>query len=117
MHETLKFTWLTLTVFVLCAYLAALPYDKWQKSYMAEYYRIKNEPQRRIDAVYKYIEGIEDGIIDVESGMDFDTYLSTVPVKTEMPSAQVQEPAKKYQKPLYVRDKNDPTILHPYREN
>lgn len=115
MYETLKYIWLCLTIFLVCALIAFLPFDRWQKAYMDEYYRIKNEPQRRIEATYKFIEEVEDGKIDISKGIDFETYLSKItPKKNVKVSAKTS--VKPYQKPLYVRDKYNPKVLHPYRE-
>ncbi|MCM1339875.1 MAG: hypothetical protein NC191_09415 [Muribaculaceae bacterium] len=116
MHETIKYTWLCLAFFTLCGLLAMIPYDKMQKAYMSEYYRIKYEPLRRIEATYKYIDEIENGSINVDNGIDFETYLKSIstPIPTQKTASK---PVKKYQKPLYVRDKNNPNILHPYRKN
>ena len=114
MYETLKYVWICLSVFTVCALIAFLPFDRWQKAYLDEYHRLKYEPQRRIEATYKYLEDVEDGKISIDDGVNFEAYLGSVtPKKTA--TAKLPRPVKPYQKPLYVRDKHNPRILHPYR--
>jgi len=112
MYECFKYAWLCLAVFSVFGLVASLPLDKWQKSYLDEYYRIKTEPQRRIDAAYRYIEDVENGVIETSSGVNFETYLKAQAQETPIKSSS----DKPYQKPLYVRDKDNPEILHPYTE-
>ena len=114
MHDTLKYVWLILTIFTVCGVIALLPYDKWQKAYLKEYHRIKNEPQKRINTTYKYIDEVENGTINIDNGLDFETYLKKI-TNEEKEKTSFKRIVKPYQKPLYVRDKYKPWLLHPYR--
>ena len=113
MHNALKYIWITLTIFTLMGLISLIPFDKYQSMYLKEYHRIKSEPQRRVDATYRYIEAIENGLEDISNGI-----LSEPPKKyytnNETKKAP-QPPVKKYQKPLYVRDKHNPNIWYRYR--
>lgn len=112
MHNALKYIWIILTIFTLMGLISLIPFDKYQSMYLKEYHRIKSEPQRRVDATYRYIEAIENGFEDISSGI-----LSEPPKKyyTDIETKKApQAPAKKYQKPLYVRDKYNPNIWYRY---
>ncbi|MDE6138476.1 MAG: hypothetical protein K2F57_03310 [Candidatus Gastranaerophilales bacterium] len=113
MHNALKYIWILLTVFTLMGLMSLIPFDKYQGMYLKEYHRIKSEPQRRVDATYRYIEAIENGFEDISGGI-----LSEPPKKyyTELPAEKIpQTPVEKYKKPLYVRDKHNPNIWYRYR--
>ena len=113
MHNALKYIWITLTIFTLMGLISLIPFDKYQSMYLKEYHRIKSEPQRRVDATYRYIEAIENGLEDISNGI-----LSEPPKKyyTNIETKKApQPPVKKYQKPLYVRDKHNPNIWYRYR--
>lgn len=112
MHNALKYIWITLTIFTLMGLISLIPFDKYQSMYLKEYHRIKSEPQRRVDATYRYIEAIENGLEDISNGI-----LSEPPKKyyTDIETKKApQLPVKKYQKPLYVRDKHNPNIWYRY---
>ena len=112
MHNALKYIWITLTIFTLMGLISLIPFDKYQSMYLKEYHRIKLEPQRRVDATYRYIEAIENGLEDISNGI-----LSEPPKKyyTDIETKKApQPPIKKYQKPLYVRDKHNPNIWYRY---
>lgn len=112
MYSALKYIWIILTIFTLMGLISLIPLDKYQSEYLKEYHRIKSEPQRRVDATYRYIEAIENGLEDVSDGI-----LSEPPQKyyTDFEVKKVSEkPAQKYQKPLYVRDKHNPNIWYRY---
>ena len=113
MHNALKYIWITLTIFTLMGLISLIPFDKYQSMYLKEYHRIKSEPQRRVDATYRYIEAIENGLEYISNGI-----LSEPPKKyyTNIETKKApQPPVKKYQKPLYVRDKHNPNIWYRYR--
>ncbi len=113
MYDTLKYVYIWFSVFSVWALIAFLPFDRWQKSYIDEFHRLKYEPQRRIEATYKYLEDVEDGKISIDDGVNFESYLEKItPKRTAV--AKPDRPVKPYQKPLYVRDKYNPRILHPY---
>ena len=113
MHNALKYIWITLTIFTLMGLISLIPFDKYQSMYLKEYHRIKSEPQRRVDATYRYIEAIENGLEDISNGILSEPqkkYYTNIETKKAP-----QPPVKKYQKPLYVRDKHNPNIWYRYR--
>ncbi|MBQ8459289.1 hypothetical protein IJ541_04210 [bacterium] len=114
MPDIIKQIWILLFVISLMGLLSMLPVEKYQKAYLNELNRIKTEPQRRIEATYRYIEAIEDGLEPTENGILYDP-----PEKFYEQSNQISQKIspKKYQKPLYIRDKKNPKILHPYPGN
>lgn len=115
MHDFLKGIWLVLWIFTLLGVFSLVPLDKYEKDYVTELRKIKSEPQRRLDATYRYIEAVEDGKEDISNGIlaeppakYYDNYYYQSTASKEV----VKE--KKYSRPLYVRDKNNPNILYPY---
>ena len=124
MNELLKLIWVLLSAFALMGVIAMIPLDKYQEVYLDELHRIKTEPQRRMEATLRYIEAIENGEEDISNGI-----LSTPPKKyypAPIPRIKKAENnttettshnQNKYEKPLYIRDKNNPNILHKYTEN
>lgn len=106
MRETIKQTWIVFTISALVASLLSfIPLQKMQSKYMSEFHRLKAAPQKRIDDTFKYIEAMEDGILQPQT--------SETSPKISHDKNYTQKP---YQKPLYVRDKNNPRILHAYNE-
>ena len=114
MPDIIKQIWFLLFVISLMGLLTMLPVEKYQRAYITELKRIKTEPQRRIEATYRYIEAIEDGLEPIENGILFEP-----PAKFYEQPAKISQTisSKKYQIPRYVRDKKNPKILHPYRGN
>ncbi len=114
MHGALKYIWMTLVVFTLMGLISLIPFDKYQRAYLKEYHRIKSEPQRRVDATYRYIEAIESGLEDISNG------ISSEPPKKYYLEAEFknisEQKVEKYKKPVYVRDKHNPNIWYRYRE-
>lgn len=123
MENFIKYTWMILVASGFLCLIVNLPYDAWQNAYFDEINRIQTAPQVRIDATYRYLEAIENGKEDVTKGI-----LSSPPKKYYRPIPRskifrvnrsyarintTNRPYKKYQKPLYIRDKNNPKILHP----
>lgn len=116
MRDLIKSIWILLAVFSILGLLSLVPLDKYQYNYMKEFRRIKSEPQRRIDATYRYIEAIENGEEDISKGIlieppakYYDKFVDSTSSTTK------SEDVGKYQKPLYIRDKNNPNILYRYK--
>ncbi len=106
MRETIKQTWIVFTVSALVASLLSfIPLQKMQSKYMSEFHRLKAEPQKRIDETFRYIEALEDGTLQLQA---------SEPVQSTTHNKKITQ--KPYQKPLYVRDKNNPRILYTYNE-
>ena len=111
-----KRVWIFVAATALMGLIANIPYKKYQKFYIDEYHRIQSFPQRRIDATNKYIEDIENGLIDISKGILTSPpkeYYSDYDINYSKKLSPI--PLKKYQKPLYMRDKNNPKILHPVK--
>lgn len=101
MMSFLRKIWVILFAFMIFGMLAWVPVDKYQKSYMNKLHQEKAKPQKRVDEAYKYVEKVEDGAIDVT------------------PQKPVQRPRRHFRagrKPFFVRDKNNPNILYPYKD-
>lgn len=119
MYDLLKSLWVLLAAFSILGLLSLIPVDKYQVHYLNELDRYKSEPQRRIDATFKYMDAIENGEEDISNG-----FLTEPPQKYYEPykpkySLNEREPVEsssenKYQRPLYVRDKHNPKIIYPY---
>lgn len=117
MHDLLKGIWIVLWIFTLLGVLSLIPLDKYERIYVNELRRVKSEPQRRVDATYRYIEAVEEGNEDISNGI-----FSDPPAKyydnydynnsAKYPLEKVKE--NKYSRPLYIRDKYNPKILYPY---
>lgn len=101
MMSFLRKIWIVLFAFMIFGMLAWVPVDKYQKSYMNKLHQEKAKPQKRVDEAYKYVEKVEDGAIDVT------------------PQKPVPRPRRHFRtgrKPFFVRDKNNPNILYPYKD-
>ena len=88
------------------------PIEKWQKAYIKFVMNYRNAPQKRIDDTYKYVENLENGEIDYqieENTFSKKAQLNKMPPQTNHTRQNNNE---KYVKPLYIRDKNNPRILH-----
>ena len=102
MMSFLKKMWVILFAFTIFGMLAWVPVDKYQKSYMNKLHQEKAKPQKRVDDAYKYVEKVEEGAIDMTSQ-------ETIQVKSK-------KNARTGRKPFFVRDKNNPNILYPYKD-
>lgn len=74
---------------------------------MKEYHKVKSAPQKRINAAYTYVE-------KVESGEPQERQTEKDKQQTKRIKYVQQNPTNR--KPIYIRDKNNPNILHPYKE-
>lgn len=102
MMSFLKKMWVILFAFTIFGMLAWVPIDKYQKLYMNKLHQEKAKPQKRVDEAYKYVEKVEEGAIDT-------TPQETIQVKPK-------KDAQTGRKPFFVRDKNNPNILYPYKD-
>ncbi len=119
MYDILKSLWLLFAAFSLLGLLSLVPVGKYQSLYLNELNRYKTEPQRRIDATFKYIEAIENGEEDISSGFSAEPPAKYYEVHKPKYNVKEFQEAKEnrdklYQRPLYVRDKHNPKILYPY---
>ena len=102
MMSFLRKIWVVLFAFMIFGMLAWVPVDKYQKSYMNKLHQEKAKPQKRVDDAYKYVEKVEEGAIDTTSQ-------ETIQVKSK-------KNARTGRKTFFVRDKNNPNILYPYKD-
>jgi len=108
MRGLIKNIWLLLFIIFVIGLFTFIPFGRYQKAYVEQINRFRSVPQRRIDAAYRYTEAVENGYIDISSGIK-------VP-KVFYIDAIINKPAPKpYSRPLYIRDKNNPQILYPFR--
>lgn len=117
MKDVIKTAYIILiitTIFSMFTYFLA---RYLQPMYHNEVKKMRSFPQEKIEAIYKYVEAIETGQIDSEKGFSSEPpkqfYNQSEPVT---PIAASFDKQKRYSKPLYIRDKNNPKILHPYKE-
>lgn len=84
--------------------------------YFKEVRKIHSFPQQKIEAIERYVEAIETGQIDFKNGL-FPSEPPKEFYKAPPEQASVQSVAsqtKTYNKPLYVRDKNNPLLMYKY---
>ncbi len=105
MDSILKKIWIFLLLFTGMGLVALVPFDKYQRAYMKEFHKVKSAPQKRVDAAYTYVEKVESG----EIGETSEQNPPQVKKRIFIP------PNPRHRKPIYIRDKNNPKILHPYR--
>lgn len=105
MADILKKIWIFLTIFTVMGLIALIPFGKYQRAYMKELHRAKSAPQKRVDAAYTYVEKVESG----EIGETSEQNPPQVKKRIFIP------PNPRHRKPIYIRDKKNPRILHPYR--
>lgn len=110
-----------MALFSVLSFIAQMPVDRSRMvfSSLEELQRYKSEPQRRVDATFRYIEAIENGeelgeggFLSVPPAKYYDEYVP----KYKLSSLKTDEKTcnKPYQRPLYIRDKHNPKILYPY---
>jgi hypothetical protein len=128
MEKFIKYAWIFIAVSGSFCMLVNLPYEVWEQAYLKEVHQIQLFPLKRIDATNRYIEAIESGKEDLSRGIQPappKKYYREIPYQNvkkigrlyiydDYPEhdTEVQPEEKKYQKPLYRRDKDNPYILH-----
>ncbi len=105
MDSILKKVWIFLLIFTGMGLVALIPLDKYQSAYMKEYHKVKSAPQKRVDAAYTYVEKVESGETEEQTGQNAQI----------AKRIKYTQPNPRNRKPIYIRDKNNPNILHPYR--
>ena len=102
--HTLKKIWFFAFVFTIFGLLALVPLDKYQKSYMKEFHKIKAKPQQHVDDQIRYVQYIEQGGDPIPN--------QKIPANTTNRSKKIDS---RHRKPYFIRDKHNPNILYPYR--
>ena len=118
-QEIIKRFFLVLIAFTILGLLSMVPVGKYQKSYNKKRQEYRNAPQIHVDATERYVEAIMEGEEDISKGIK-----ARAPKKYYLPffnkgtaTNKKRSKARVYDKPLYVRDKNNPKKLRPYKEN
>lgn len=111
MDRILKKIWVVLFFFMILGLMMLIPVDKYQKVYLDAYHRKKAAPQKRVDAAYTYVEYLNDG------GEPTNTMTAPISYTNRQVPQRLKYSAinSNHRKPLYIRDKNNPNVLHPYR--
>lgn len=116
MKEVLKTAWIILIIMCCLSMFAYVLSRYFQPMYYKEVRKMHSFPQEKIEAIERYVEAIETGQIDSEKGFSPEPpkqfYKNESQQATPIVSPNVQ---KRYSKPLYVRDKNNPKVLHLYK--
>ena len=118
-HDILKKFFLVLIAFTILGLISMIPMGKYQKAYNKQRLRYRNAPQEHVEATERYVDAIMDGEEDVSKGIKARAprkyYLPFFNKdKNEVEHAKIK--VRKYDKPLYVRDKSNPKVLRPYNK-
>jgi hypothetical protein len=116
MDRLIKSLWFLMFAFTVFGLLSLIPIDKMQKAYLTNLNRAKQEPQRRVDATYRYVEAVESGDEDISKGIS-----SQPPAKYYKDDVNTYDKVnnannRKFLYPLYIRDKHNPKILYKVRK-
>lgn len=113
MKFMLKIIALLIFTIVVFSMLFSIHVEKYQKEYFTIIKQIQNKPQEHLDRQYKYAENFE----------KYDTFYPETEQKQSKPKVIQKTQQKtqthterKHYTPLYIRDKNNPNILHPYKK-
>jgi hypothetical protein len=113
MERLIKNLWIILLVFTVFGLLSLIPIGRIQKAYLTSLHNVKQKPQKRVNATYRYVEAIEMGVEDVSKGI-----LGEPPAKYYKNVVVTDNKVNndKYAYPLYIRDKHNPNILYRIRK-
>lgn len=92
--------------------LAMAPVNKYQKSYINAYRKMRVKPQLHLDANYKYADYIEDGGDSRVANKLFKKWTNDYDSILKDESRRYH---RKVVRPYFIRDKRNPKILYPYR--
>lgn len=124
MRNFAKNLWITLFVIMIMGLLFTIPVGKYQLNYDKYRYKLRNSPQRHVEAVERFVDYVQDGAdVDVlpfrapkefylDEEYDYQKYYKAEHVKR---IEKTKNEDNKYAHPYFVRDKNNPKILYPYR--
>ncbi len=115
MRETLNIIWAVLFTIFIMGLLMLIPYKKYQTAYKTYIHKYRSMPQERVNATYKYVDAVENGLENTSNGI-----LTEPPKKyysVHFPKRQEisHNTDNKYATPLYIRDKHNPYLWHRYR--
>lgn len=115
MVNILKKIWLVLFVFMIFGLLALVPIEKPQRAYMQGIKELNEIPQKRVNHNYKYVEYIEEGNTPIQFE-DFHKILTEYEKFLQRKSQSRTSKNPRKRKPYFIRDKNNPKILYPYKD-
>lgn len=118
-YDILKKFFIVLIAFTILGLISMIPLGKYKKAYMKKRQQYRSAPQIHVDATELYVEAVMDGEEDVSDGVKARAprkyYLPFLQDEATLENKKVVK-IRKYDKPLFVRDKNNPKILVPYRK-
>ena len=101
MHHHLFQFWIIVIALALCALFSSLPLEKFQYEYKKYIYNFNAAPQKHLNRQIEYAN--DSGAVDI---LIFDSSNMRVKNKNNI----------NIRKPYYIRDVNNPNILHKYRD-
>ena len=94
---------------IIFALVNFVPWEKYQNKYFDIINEFRSKPQQHFDKQIEYAKYVQ------ENGKMPDLYKKS-DIKTHIPVKKQKKEKEQKRKPLYIRDKNNPNILHPYKE-
>ena len=98
----------TLIFIFISACFTFIPVKKYQSIYFKFIKDFRNKPQEHFDKQIEYADYIEQ---NDELPADLTTKKSTLTIVEKTPQTKDEK-----MKPKFIRDKNNPNILHPYKK-
>ena len=120
MSDILKFLWVSMAIFCIFALVASLPVKKYQKGFRHFLAKQKYAPQARINAAQRYMDAYERGEISEVYQFGYapefmEYYHKELNIQSNIVGFESNN-SRRYTRPLYIRDINNPNILYPYSE-
>lgn len=119
-HDIIKKFFLVLVAFTILGLISMIPMGEYKKEYDKQRLMYRSAPQKHVDATERYVEAVMDGDEDTSKGIKVRApkkyYLPFFNNGEDAKVEPVKRKAKVSDKPVYVRDKNNPKILRPYKE-
>lgn len=117
MNDTLKIIWGCLILFCVISIVVSVPVENTQSQIKRAILKKRLAPIARLDATQKYLDEYEKGSFD-------DVYmfgdsprlksLYSIELEKKLSDSESKQENSNIRKPLYIRDKNNPNILHKY---
>ncbi|MBR1618440.1 hypothetical protein IJ674_00935 [bacterium] len=106
-HQKIILIFILIFIFISACF-TFIPIKKYQSNYFKFIKDFRNKPQEHFDKQIEYANYIEQ---NDELPADLEIK------KTNLPSLKkTSRTVEKKMKPKYIRDKNNPNILHPYKK-
>ena len=118
-HDIVKKVFWVLIAFTILGLISMIPFARYQKMYNDKRQQYRRSPQIHVDATELYVEAVMEGDEDTTDGVKTRAprkyYLPFLNNDNKTSEEKSTAKVRKYDKPLYVRDKDDPRILRPYK--